>query len=94
MAPGVATPSNREAMLTPSPTITLLDDIADVDADAKLDAALRPQAGIALRSWHSAPRWRTARHRQRCGTRPARHRPCASPRAFVHGDGGIDQVGP
>ena len=47
MAPGSAMPSNRAAILTPSPIRSpsrLLDDVAEMDADAKLDALIgRPR---------------------------------------------------
>jgi hypothetical protein len=51
MAPAWAIPSNREAMLTPSPmrsAVTFLDDICKVDANAKLDATLGGKTRIAL----------------------------------------------
>jgi hypothetical protein len=50
MAPGLAIPSRRAAILTPSPIVAIafLDDVTKVDADAKLDPALGRQASIAL----------------------------------------------
>ena len=44
-------PSSRAAILTPSPIRSpsaLLDHVAEMNANAKLDAALRRQAGVAL----------------------------------------------
>ena len=49
--PGSASASSRAAILTPSPKMSPLldDDVAEIDADAELDAPLRRHAGIALR---------------------------------------------
>ena len=44
-------PSNRAAILTPSPIRSpsaFLDDVANMNANAELDAALRRKAGVAL----------------------------------------------
>ncbi len=45
MAPGSAMPSRRAGDVD---AVALLDDVAQMDADAELDAALRRQAGVAL----------------------------------------------
>ena len=51
MAPGLAILSNRAANIDPvahQVSIALLDHIAEMDADAELDAALGRKAGVAL----------------------------------------------
>ena len=98
MAPGAATPSNREASdvdaIAHEVAITLLDDITDMDADAKLDAALCWQAGIALD--HCVLHFDGAAHGvynaaklNQCTIACALHHA-----PLVHSNGGIDQVAP
>ena len=51
MPPGLAIPSSRAAMLTPSPhqiAVALLDHVAQMNADAELDATLGRKADVAL----------------------------------------------
>ncbi len=51
MALGSQMPSSRAAMLTPSPhqvAVALLDDVAQMNAHAKCEAAFWRQASIAL----------------------------------------------
>ena len=73
-------------------TVALLDDIAEMDADAELDPAIRRQAGIALD--HAILHLDGAAH----GVDDAaelHQRPVAGAlhdASLVHGDGGIDQV--
>ena len=58
--------------------VGLLDDVAEVDPNPKLDAD--PLAILrCVRPWRSALRWRSAPRQRRCGTRDARRR-CASRR--------------
>ena len=62
MPPGSAMPSSRAATLTPSPKMSLAfdHDIAEIDADAKLDPAVSA-ARSALRS--AMPRWTSTAQR-------------------------------
>ncbi len=63
MPPGSASPSSRAATFTPSPKNVLLvvDDVAEVDADAELDALVLWHAGVALS--HAALDFDGAAHR-------------------------------
>ena len=67
MPPGSAMASSRAAMLTPSPWMSLVfdDHIAQIDADAELDALICRDSGIALahRRAASPPRKRPPRRR-------------------------------
>ena len=88
-------PSSRAATLTPSPIRSpsaLLDNVAKMNADAKLDATFRRQAGVALD--HAGLHLKGATH----GVDHAAELdddPVARPlddTAMMGGDGGVDEV--
>ena len=49
--------------------VGLLDDITEMNADAKLDALFERHPRVALDHARAAPRWRSVPRRPRCGTR-------------------------
>src|SRR5260370_24121709 len=87
-------PSHRAAILTPSPirSQSLLDHVAEMNADAKLDATVGRDACVAFD--HSALHFDGAAY----GVDHAAkldQRPVAGPlehTSVVHGDGGVDHI--
>ena len=95
IAPGSAIPSNRAAMLTPSPRRSpslVLDHVAEMDADPKFDALVRRDPGVALD--HRPLDFNGAVHRVHDAAElDNRAVPGALDDApVVHGDGRIDEI--
>ena len=94
MAPGLAIPSNRAAILTPSPIRSpsrLNNHVAKMDADPELDPPSSAQPGIAFDHARSAPRWHSAPHPPRCELDQNAVASRLDDAAAIACDGGIDQ---
>ena len=72
--------------------VALLDHVAEMDADAELDAAVRPARRRCARPWRSGPRSRSARRRRRCGTRRGAVARALDDAPVMHGDRRIDEI--
>ena len=88
-------PSSRAAILTPSPIRSpsaLLDDVAEMNADAELDAALGRHAGVALD--HAVLHLDRAAHRvdHAAELDEAAVAGALDDAPVMRGDGGIDQI--